>query len=52
MCRMDVEGVIARIKILFEGHNDLIDGFNCFLPEGFEITVDDEAKPRFIYLLT
>lgn len=38
--------MIARVKVLFKGHNDLIFGFNTFLPKGYEITlVDDEETP-------
>ena len=48
-------GVIARVIELFEGHRDLISGFNVFLPPGYCIElprrsgvprVDDaELKP-------
>lgn len=31
--RVDTDGVIARVKGLFAGHNDLILGFNAFLPK-------------------
>ena len=34
--------MIARVKVLFKGHNKLISGFNIFLPEGLEIAVDDD----------
>ncbi|KAK9071711.1 hypothetical protein SSX86_008140 [Deinandra increscens subsp. villosa] len=46
--RIDTTGVIARVKELFKGHNNLIFGFNTFLPKGYEITVieDDEAQPK------
>ncbi|XP_010453632.1 PREDICTED: paired amphipathic helix protein Sin3-like 2 [Camelina sativa] len=48
--RTDTSGVIARVKELFKGHNNLIFGFNTFLPKGFEITLDEEeeeeAPPR------
>lgn len=30
-CRDDYNGVIKRIKVLFNGYNDLILGFNIFL---------------------
>lgn len=43
--RIDTEGVIARVKELFKGHNNLIYGFNTFLPKGYEITLDDEEPP-------
>lgn len=46
-CRTDTTGVIARVKELFKGHNNLIFGFNTFLPKGYEITLDeDEAHPK------
>lgn len=45
--RTDTAGVIARVKDLFKGHNNLIFGFNTFLPKGYEITLDeDEAPPK------
>ncbi|CAK7328041.1 unnamed protein product [Dovyalis caffra] len=47
--RTDTSGVIARVKELFKGHNNLIFGFNTFLPKGYEITLDedeDEAPPK------
>lgn len=34
------------MKELFEGHNDLIMGFNTFLPEGIEITLDEDGPPK------
>lgn len=43
LCRVDV---IAKVKELFEGHNNLIMGFNTFLPEGIEITLDEDAPPK------
>lgn len=44
-CRTDTVGVIARVKELFKGHNNLIFGFNTFLPKGYEITLDDDEAP-------
>ncbi|KAL1211316.1 Paired amphipathic helix protein Sin3-like 1 [Cardamine amara subsp. amara] len=46
--RTDTGGVIARVKQLFKGHNNLIYGFNTFLPKGYEITLieEDEALPK------
>ncbi|XP_075663688.1 paired amphipathic helix protein Sin3-like 2 [Castanea sativa] len=45
--RTNIDGVIARVKELFKGHNYLIFGFNAFLPKGYEITLDnDEAAPQ------
>ncbi|XP_057738666.1 paired amphipathic helix protein Sin3-like 2 isoform X4 [Arachis stenosperma] len=43
--RTDTAGVIARVKELFKGHNNLIFGFNTFLPKGYEITLDEEEAP-------
>ncbi|KDP45427.1 hypothetical protein JCGZ_09676 [Jatropha curcas] len=43
--RTDTAGVIARVKELFKGHNNLIFGFNTFLPKGYEITLDDDEAP-------
>jgi histone deacetylase complex regulatory component SIN3 len=44
--RINTPGVIGRVKNLFCGYNDLILGFNRFLPEGegqkIEITAEDE----------
>ncbi|CAL8471863.1 g11405 [Coccomyxa elongata] len=39
--RINTEGVIRRVKTLFKGHKELILGFNTFLPQGYEITVDE-----------
>eukprot|EP00002_Diphylleia_rotans_P027626 TRINITY_DN5549_c0_g1_i9.p1 TRINITY_DN5549_c0_g1~~TRINITY_DN5549_c0_g1_i9.p1 ORF type:complete len:1063 (-),score=209.23 TRINITY_DN5549_c0_g1_i9:1171-4359(-) len=38
---IDTIGIIQRIKELFNGHRDLIIGFNRFLPQGFFIDVED-----------
>ncbi|KAI7985088.1 Paired amphipathic helix protein Sin3-like 2 [Camellia lanceoleosa] len=43
--KIDTIGVIARVKELFKGHNNLIFGFNTFLPKGYEITLIDEEEP-------
>ncbi|KAL5572222.1 hypothetical protein UlMin_021819 [Ulmus minor] len=45
--RIDTTGVMRRVIELFKGHQDLILGFNTFLPKGFEITLslDDEHAP-------
>ncbi|KAK8335066.1 hypothetical protein V6Z11_A09G030300 [Gossypium hirsutum] len=43
--RTDVAGVVERVKELFEGHNNLLKGFNFFLPMGYEITVDKDEPP-------
>ena len=38
-CRINTPGVIKRVSELFRGHNDLILGFNTFLPPGYKIEV-------------
>ena len=45
-CRIDTVGVIARVKELFQGHHNLILGFNTFLPKGYEIVLHPEDDPR------
>ncbi|KAL8538106.1 hypothetical protein ACS0TY_000166 [Phlomoides rotata] len=43
--RMNVDGVIDTLKVLFKGHPSLILGFSIFLPEGSdEITLSDEEE--------
>ena len=37
---------MVRLKELFRGHNDLIYGFNAFLPSGYEMTPEDEEDPQ------
>ena len=37
LCRIDTPGVIKRVSELFKGHNNLILGFNTFLPPGYKI---------------
>ena len=32
-CRINTEGVIHQVKMLFHGHVELILGFNTFLPK-------------------
>ncbi|KAH0904417.1 LOW QUALITY PROTEIN: hypothetical protein HID58_043920 [Brassica napus] len=32
-------GVIARVRELFKGYDDLLSGFNTFLPKGYKITL-------------
>ena len=38
---IDTPGVIARVSSLFRGYNNLILGFNTFLPDGFKIELKD-----------
>ncbi|XP_018439632.1 paired amphipathic helix protein Sin3-like 6 isoform X2 [Raphanus sativus] len=45
--RVDTAGVIDRIKDLFRGYNDLLLGFNTFLPKDHTITLSpEEEKPK------
>ncbi|KAL6183667.1 hypothetical protein ACLB2K_045078 [Fragaria x ananassa] len=37
--RLDIESLIEMVKVFFEGHPDLLLGFNTFLPEGYEIAI-------------
>uniref|UniRef100_A0A7N0V4M3 Histone deacetylase interacting domain-containing protein n=1 Tax=Kalanchoe fedtschenkoi TaxID=63787 RepID=A0A7N0V4M3_KALFE len=45
--RTDTAGVIQRVKELFKGHNNLILGFNTFLPKGYEITLEEKKTVEF-----
>ena len=38
---IDISTVINKVKTLLRGHEDLILGFNTFLPKGSEITLED-----------
>ena len=38
---IDTPGVIMRVSDLFRGYNNLILGFNTFLPDGFKISIRD-----------
>eukprot|EP00236_Picocystis_salinarum_P001248 CAMPEP_0183833256 /NCGR_PEP_ID=MMETSP0807_2-20130328/5948_1 /TAXON_ID=88271 /ORGANISM="Picocystis salinarum, Strain CCMP1897" /LENGTH=1064 /DNA_ID=CAMNT_0026079157 /DNA_START=49 /DNA_END=3243 /DNA_ORIENTATION=+ len=42
--RVDTAGVIVNVKALFEGHRELILGFNAFLPDGYEIELPPEEE--------
>ncbi|WCJ21741.1 Paired amphipathic helix protein Sin3-like 4 [Euphorbia peplus] len=44
--RIDTSAVIATVKVLFEGHPDLILGFNTFLPKGYEITLPQPPQTK------
>ena len=44
---VDTLGVINRVRRLFHGYNNLILGFNTFLPEGYKIEMRD-LEPVFI----
>lgn len=47
---VDTPGVIRRVSKLFRGYNNLILGFNTFLPDGYKISLADlerqEAEDR------
>ncbi|EGD81011.1 hypothetical protein PTSG_10955 [Salpingoeca rosetta] len=40
--------VIKNVSQLFEGHPELIVGFNTFLPPGYKIEIPDESQPEQI----
>ncbi|XP_051136876.1 paired amphipathic helix protein Sin3-like 4 [Andrographis paniculata] len=42
--RIHIDGLIAKLKELFEGNWDLIMGFNAFLPKGCEITLPEDES--------
>ncbi|CAH2038379.1 unnamed protein product [Thlaspi arvense] len=45
--RVDTLGVIEKIKALFKGYNDLLLGFNTFLPKDYTIVLPpEEEKPK------
>ncbi|RDY06634.1 Paired amphipathic helix protein Sin3-like 3, partial [Mucuna pruriens] len=45
--RIDTEGVIAGVKMLFKEHTDLISGFNTFLPDKYKIKIPLEDENPF-----
>lgn len=44
--RIETAGVIAGVSKLFQGHEELLGGFNAFLPEGHRMPVPP-VKPTF-----
>ncbi|XP_010480637.1 PREDICTED: paired amphipathic helix protein Sin3-like 4 [Camelina sativa] len=40
--RVDFLGVIRRLKELFKGHQELLVGFNTFMPKGLKMTLEPE----------
>lgn len=46
---VDTPGVIARVSKLFRGYNNLILGFNKFLPDGYKISLEDLETQDAIY---
>ncbi|KAG2220933.1 hypothetical protein INT45_010686, partial [Circinella minor] len=50
---IDTPGVIERVSILFNGHPELISGFNTFLPPGYRIECSsDPNEPDIIKVTT
>ena len=43
---IDTPGVIDRVLQLFDGHRELILGFNTFLPEGYKIEVPEHLREQ------
>ena len=43
---ISTDGVINRVKLLFKGHPDLLQGFNLFLPPAYRINVEAESPPN------
>lgn len=53
MFSIDTPGVISRVSTLFRGHNNLIQGFNTFLPPGYRIECSmDPSDPNPIRVTT
>ncbi|CAA7031849.1 unnamed protein product [Microthlaspi erraticum] len=40
--RVDTGDVMVRVKELFRGEDEMLLGFNTFLPKGYKITLDDD----------
>ena len=49
---IDTPGVIERVSTLFRGHNDLIQGFNTFLPPGYRIVCTGNSIETTITVTT
>lgn len=47
VCRVNTDGVIASVKELFKGYDDLLLGFNTFLPKGYRITLPEKKPVAF-----
>ncbi|KAL0689904.1 hypothetical protein Bca4012_089582 [Brassica carinata] len=45
--RVNTDGVIASVKELFKGYDDLLLGFNTFLPKGYRITLPEKKPVAF-----
>lgn len=46
---VDTPGVIARVSKLFRGYNNLILGFNKFLPDGYKISMQELEMQDAMY---
>ena len=49
---IDTPGVIDRVSTLFNGHPELIQGFNTFLPSGYHIECGTNDDPNSIRVTT
>ena len=49
---IDTPGVIERVSTLFNGHPQLIEGFNTFLPPGYRIEAGWDNDPNQIRVTT
>lgn len=49
---IDTPGVIDRVSTLFNGHPELIQGFNTFLPPGYHIECGTNDDPNSIRVTT
>jgi len=41
--RVDCRGILARVEKLFKGHSDLVYRFNKFVPEEYQIKLDEQG---------
>jgi len=49
LCSIDTMGVINRVSELFDGHTELIVGFNTFLPPGYKIEMNSATDAISVY---
>ncbi|VDK87216.1 unnamed protein product [Dibothriocephalus latus] len=45
MREIGTDVVIRRVRELFDGHPDLIDGFNTFIPQGYRMECSASSRP-------
>lgn len=45
LCSIDMRGVVSKIEELFKGNQNLIVGFNSFLPKQYEIVLPPKDDP-------